>query len=251
MRAAFAVPATVLALLAGCGPRLDLGSDLLWTARFETGDFVEFTDDGGGSALTFPAGNTAVVSAERTRQGGFAARLSIDTSTAGTQQNALLGRMNDLPQDAFYSAWFYLPVSVTVRTYWVIFKFQIDDPSTINQLFDLDLVNLPSREMALTLYDHRTGTLVPLDVDDPVVPVGRWFHVEAHFRSGTNGTGRITYWLDGRQVIDLPNQNIPPTVEWDACSVGEDLSPAPALIYVDDCAISRSRVGPAGILSAP
>jgi hypothetical protein len=31
--------------------------------------------------------------------------------------------------------------------------------------------------------------------------------------------------------------------------VGEDLTPSTATLYVDDCAISRSRVGPAGQLT--
>jgi hypothetical protein len=245
---------SALALVAGCGPRIDVGSDLLWTSRFETGDFGEWSDDGGGSAISFPEGNNRFeIATERPHRGAAAARLTIDTSTAGSQQNVLLGRASEELQQAFYSAWYYLPRSVTVRTYWVIFKLQMQDPSTVNQLYDLDLVNLPSGEMSLMLYDHRAGAVVTLDVTDPVVPVGQWFHLEAFYRNARDGTGRATFWLDGRQVIDIPDPPMAPTpwVEWDACSVGEDLNPTTAVIYVDDCAISRSRVGPTGILSAP
>jgi hypothetical protein len=38
-------------------------------------------------------------------------------------------------------------------------------------------------------------------------------------------------------------------VEWDACSVGEDLTPSTTTLYIDDCAVSLSRVGPSGIIA--
>jgi len=235
---------------AGCGECLDVGSDLLWTALHEAGDLAEWQDDG-GNATAFPAGNAVEVSDERAHHGTHAAKLTINA--AGTQQeNALLLRSGELPEQAHYSAWYYLPRSVTVRGYWVIFKFQMQDASTGNQLYDLDLVNLPSGEMSLTLYDHRSGAGVPLDAPDPVVPVGRWFHVEAFYRNARDATGRVTFWLDGRRIVDVMNQPMAPTpwVEWDACSVAEDLDPPQAVLYVDDAAISRTRVGPTGILSA-
>jgi hypothetical protein len=33
------------------------------------------------------------------------------------------------------------------------------------------------------------------------------------------------------------------------CSLGENLRPAPAVLYVDDCAVSHTRVGPTGIIA--
>src|SRR6185437_5447781 len=56
MKARFFYPATLIlaTLAAGCGP-LDVGSDLYWTARFETGDFSEWTSQPGGQAEMFPA----------------------------------------------------------------------------------------------------------------------------------------------------------------------------------------------------
>ena len=37
----------------GCGPRLDVGSDVLWTGLFEGNNFDEWMSDGGGDALAF------------------------------------------------------------------------------------------------------------------------------------------------------------------------------------------------------
>jgi hypothetical protein len=105
--------------------------------------------------------------------------------------------------------------------------------------------------MTLALYDHRTAADHPLDVPDPIVPVEQWFQLEAFYRPANDATGRLTFWLDGQQVVDIAGASTSPTswVEWDAISVGENLTPPTATLYVDDCAISRSRVGPTGQLT--
>jgi hypothetical protein len=252
-----AISATVLltAALAGCS-QLDVGSDLLWTSRFETGDFSEWTGIAGGQAQAFPVPpNTIDVSSGRAHNGGYSAALSINAGSDGTQESAGLSRAGGLPTEAYYSAWYYLPSGVSVGTFWVIFKFRMrtnaDDPNTADELFDMDLGTMPSGEMTLRLYDHRTGADRPLDVADPIVPVERWFQLEAFYRAANDNTGRLTFWLDGQQVIDMAGAPTSPTswVEWDVCSVGENLTPSMATLYIDDCAISASRVGPSGQLT--
>jgi hypothetical protein len=141
-----------------------------------------------------------------------------------------------------------------VGTYWVIFKLRMrsvfDDPKTEAELFDLDLVNLPSGEMSVVLFDHRVNGSVPLDVPDPVVPVGVWFQVEALYRAANDPSGHIAFWIDGRKIFDRSGATSPtPWVEWDACSVALDLTPPEEVVYIDDCAVSRSRVGPDGIIA--
>jgi hypothetical protein len=121
----------------------------------------------------------------------------------------------------------------------------------MDELYDLDLINLDSGEMSLQLYDHSRQAVVPLDEANPVVPVGQWFQIEAFYRNAQDATGRLTFWLDGRPIIDLANQRTAstPWIEWNACSIGENLTPGTAVVYVDDCAVSRSRVGPNGIIA--
>ena len=65
---------------------------------------------------------------------------------------------------------------------------------------------------------------MPLDVASPVVPVGQWFQIEAFYRNAQDATGRLTFWLDGRQIVDIANQPMAPTpwVEWNACSIGAE-----------------------------
>src|SRR6185369_12209200 len=76
-----------LAIAAGCGPRMDLGSDVWWKSTFESGDFGEWTALG-GSASAFPSSsNTIKVSTGYAHHGRYAAELSITAGPDGTQQN--------------------------------------------------------------------------------------------------------------------------------------------------------------------
>lgn len=251
MRLACAAMGLTLVLASGCGERLDVGSDLLWTALFEGASFDEWTGDGNGKAQAFPAPpNVIEISNERVRHGGYAAKLTVDSPDGNSQGNSALSRAGTLPVEAFYSAWYYLPRTVTVGGFWVIFKFRQQDQSTMDELFDLDLINLATGEMSLQLYDHHRQAVIDLDMPDPVVPVGQWFQIEAFYRNAQDATGRLTFWLDGRPIVDIANQPMAPTpwVEWAACSIGENLNPSTAVVYIDDCAVSRSRVGPEGII---
>ena len=240
----------------GCGQELAVGSDVLWTARFEGADLSEWTDAPGGASAAFPATNAIDVLAERAFQGRFAARLTIQTPSDGTQANAGLNRSGFLPIEGYYSAWYYLPRTIKVGTFWVIFKFRMrsvaDDASTTDELFDLNFTNTVDGGMSLRLYDHRNGGgNVSLAVDAPTVPVGRWFQVESFYRNAQDASGRLTFWLDGRQIVDVDGAMAPtPWVAWEVVSVAVDLDPSTAVLYVDDCAISRTRVGPDGVIAA-
>jgi len=241
------------AFVAGCGPKLSVGSDVLWSATFESGSFSEWTDVGRGPEAFPEAGDSTVVSHDRPHDGNYSAKLTIDTSMAGEQQNTLLSRVGGLPVEGYYSAWYYLPSAVTVGTYWVIFKFRLrtnaSDDSTTTEFYDLDLINSSPGQMSLVLYNHRTAVHeIPLDVPHPSVPVGAWFQIESFYRNVQDNTGRLTFWLNGQPIIDIAGQPMAPTpwIEWEVCSIGEDLMPSPAVIYIDDCALSQARVGPTG-----
>ncbi len=247
----------------GCGQQLDVGSDVLWTARFEGGDLSEWMTASGGGTAAFPAPNAIDTSSDRARRGKYAARLTIQTATDGSQANAGLSRTGFLPTEAYYSAWYYLPSAANISTFWVIFKFRMrsvaDDASTAAELFDLNLANTSSGGMTLRLYDHRSGD-IPLDVAEPAVPVGTWFQVEAYYRNpgggatdggALNNGGQLTFWLDGQEIVDVTGPMAPTSwVAWDVVSVAVTLNPSTAVLYVDDCAISRTRVGPRGIIGS-
>ncbi|MES1209370.1 MAG: hypothetical protein ABUS79_25820 [Pseudomonadota bacterium] len=255
-RWAFALGLWVAALgAAGCDPRLDVGSDLLWTARFETDNFDEWTGSqfGGAVGATPMPPNAIAVSNARARTGLYAAVLTIDAGGDGTVETASMSLKENLPSDAFYSAWYYLPHTTTVNGYWVIQKFRrrtdAADPSTEGELFDLDLYTLPSGEMSFRVFDHRTGANAPMLVEQPIVPVDGWFQLEARYRNAVDSTGRLTVWLGSLEIIDLAGATAPTSwVQWVVSSLGQDLTPSGNVLYVDDCAIAGSRIGPDGQL---
>jgi hypothetical protein len=243
----------------GCDPRLDVGSDLLWTARFETNNFDEWTAShfGGAVGATPMPPNTVAVSNARTHTGLYAAMLTIDAGADNTIEASSMSLKENLPTDAFYSAWYYLPHTTTVNSYWVIQKFRRRtdpaDPSTEGELFDLDLYTLPSGEMSFRVFDHRTASNLPMLVDQPIiVPVDGWFLLEARYRNASDATGRLTVWLGSLEVIDVTGATGPSSwIQWVVSSVGQDLTPSANVLYVDDCAIAGSRIGPDGVLPGP
>lgn len=251
--------ATLLALSGllslGCGQDLDVGSDVLWSSRFEGGNFAEWSPvpfGFGNSGETAP--NTIEVSNERTHLGSsYAAKMTVSGTATNTQGiGASLVQNGGLPTQAYYSAWYYLPQSVTVGYYWVIMKFRaaLGNPPTQAELFDVNFTSPSAGKMSLRVYDHRNGDL-PLSVPQPPdVPVNTWFQLEAFYRDASDSTGRFTLWLNGQTILDWQGATgLTSWVAWDVVSVGEALFPEPAILYVDDCAVSRTRVGPTGLLA--
>ena len=156
MRNRFSFAVWGLALVSGCGQDLDVGSDL-WTSRFEFGgnSFPEWTNfpfgHGGAGPVPSPntpnQPNTIEVSSEQAHHGTFAAKLTISATAGNTAGlGASLVQNGGLPSQAYYSAWYYLPQSVTVGVYWVIMKFraELGDPPSEGELFDVNLTSPPT-----------------------------------------------------------------------------------------------------------
>jgi hypothetical protein len=243
-----------LLVVSACGQQLDVGSDLLWTSRFESGIFDEWTSLPGGSTWTSSPANFIATSGEHVHAGSYAAKLTITTPSDGSRAISSLMREGGLPDEAYYSAWYYLPQKESVGAYWVLMKFRrrtnVTDANTVAELFDIDLKSLSSGEMALRIYDHTLPGDAAMLVVDPVVPVGNWFQLEAFYRNASDATGRLTLWLDGKLIADVVKATgTPGWVAWELSNIGESLTPQTVSLYVDDCAISRMRVGPAGHLA--
>jgi hypothetical protein len=79
------------------------------------------------------------------------------------------------------------------------------------------------------------------------VPVGQWLHVEVYLDQSSEYTGRITVWQDGVQIYDMDNVKTKyPDGDnrWSINAYGAGISPMPFTVYVDDAAVSTSRIGP-------
>jgi len=246
-----------------CGGSIDVGSDVLWRAGFEDGTFDEWTLTPGGGAAASSATGSIAVSGEQVHAGAFAAKLSIQAPSGAGLQTAGLWRRGNLPvatgqdqatTEAYYSAWYYVPVAASAAQYWVIFKLRrrtvVDDPATEGELFDISLGKDPAGDLTLGVYDHRVSADAPLTGAPVVVPLATWFQLEAYYRNAADSTGAFSVWFNGQLVLDLRGAATSTTAwtEWDVLNLGNELTPGDVTLFVDDCAVSRRRVGPAGRL---
>jgi len=241
-----------LAAAPACGRRLDLGSDLVWTATHETGDLSEWSAGAPGGSMADQPDTSVALSTDFAHSGGYSVKLT--NGAVGDIRAARLWRQDAFPQEAFYSVWYYLPRAYQTKVEWTILQFRTptDDPAVISQFLDVGLRSLPGGELILTIYDHRPQYL-RLPTPDPavLVPVGRWFQVQVFFRNAPDSTGRFTLWLDGKLNYDIASRPMAPAgtkVYWTPCSITSDTSPTQSEIYVDDAAISFDWLPPRGSL---
>lgn len=239
--------------LCACSDRAYVGSDLFWFSDGEGQDTAEWSADAIGGEFAGFAGSSVELSAERAYRGSQS--LHFVTPAVGEDSGASLYRSIVVPSEAYYSAWFLVPALYVTRSYFVIMKFHSLDPSD-RELYDsgidIRLRDLGNSEFMLYLLHHHPDFLQsPLPLPPPIVLPERWFHVEAFFRAAADGTGMIKLWLDGRLIYDLRER---PTVNFDVayfsvCSMAKDVEPTSVELYVDDVAVSRTRVTEKGILA--
>jgi len=247
-------PAALLlpCFVSACTGHVDLGSDLLWFAENEAADTSEWSGDGAGGVVPGQGGSSALVSSAQARRGRQS--LLFVTPASGEDAGALLYRSVPVGSEAYYSAWYFLPRSYVTRSYLTIMKFhsyEPDDERVADHGIDINLRDLRDGTFVVYPLHHDNAFLQPpLALPTPVVVPGRWFHVEAFFRAARDATGRVTVWLDGRQIYDLDHR---PTLVREAaffsvCNLSREVEPSSVELYVDDVAVSRSRVTEAGVL---
>lgn len=256
--------AGAVGLLAGsleidCGGPLDLGTNVVWSTDNETGDLSGWTSPpGSGGVFQNSVDATVEISTTQARSGRHSIKISSSAaSPAGSPDTPGGGgvyKQGAFPNNAFYSIWYYLPRAYQTGSAWTILSFRSgSNGANDTSLIDIRLQSSPGGDMALVVYDHRRQYLAsPLSDPPGVVPIGRWFQIESFYRNANDSTGHLTIWLDGTIVYDLTRPTgSDPAVYFSPCSLVNVLSPAPAEIYMDDIAISRSRIRPTGTLKVP
>jgi hypothetical protein len=255
-------PATVVAFaaivfaaiaFAACDRNINLGAigdggaSLLWTATFEPGDLSEWLGDGNGgtyveNVTAYPAATQAMA-----HRGQYAG-ISTITPAAGMPSLNYMFREQPSPRQAYYSAWYYIPPSVAVAGWLSLSHFRCSRTNDGNNLFPIWDVNLIPRldgSVIAHLYNYVTQLNVEQFVPIPV-PTGTWVHFEVLLLKAPDMTGHIAVWQDGVLILDNPGVITAQTdwVQWDAGGASNNIAPSPALIYIDDAAISLTRVGP-------
>lgn len=247
------VGAGALALAAG---RADASANVLWSAGHETGDISEWLLNGGGPEVT----DSGVATSQPgiAHSGRYALRLSItgaDGTAGGQAIRMFRWRLVDgslLPTAAYYSVWVYFPVRATPRTFWNVIQWKTKLTSgRVVPVFVLNVGNRPrSGDMYFYLYEARKGRGIASAAVD--LPVRRWVQIETYYRWSTVGGGRVTVFQDGRRIIDrvgLRTQFATRDInarQWSVNNYTDDIRPSTLSLLVDDAAITRRRLGPAG-----
>lgn len=234
----------LLVLVTGCGDSILLGDYLFWHANHETGDPNEWAEPGvEGSSVV-----NASVTDERAHRGNY----SLELTNAGTESSIGVGFDFNVVREAYFSAWFYLPEAYTDIESWLLFGFAsrgsgCTDADELCAGVDLRLRSVPNGDLVLYVFNSEPDALQPPLSDPPYfVPIARWFHVEARYRRAVDHSGRFHVWVDGEPLFRFEGWR---TAEFDNLfwSVGSPPT-EPALIYVDDAAISEIGVTPEGSL---
>jgi hypothetical protein len=243
----------VLALaVAGCGREVHLGAigdggaSLLWMATFEPGDLSEWTGDGNGGTYMENATIAPAPTTDVARRGRYAGIATV-TPVGGMPSIDYLYRVQPSPREAYYGAWFYIPSTITVKSYISLSHFRVSttgDGNNLMGMWDVNIIPHPDGSLVAHLYNYTTQTNTEEPIPTPVA-LDTWVHFEVFFRKAATATGRVAVWQDGVLVIDNPNVVTAATdwVQWDAGGASDNIMPSPAVVYVDDATISLTSVG--------
>jgi hypothetical protein len=227
------------AVACGSDP-LQLGDDpdfYLWS-DFESGDIGDFTDNG---VSWENAGGQLQVVDSPTVSGGHALRSRVVPGNG--DQSAALVILEHMPEEAYYSAWFYVPQVPAPSYYWVFFKLGVPEDGVQPQdvwAFDLD----PAGSDAVRLRPYSPNDDTGLLVDRPI-PVATWFQVEGYLKASTNNDGIVRLWVDGTKVFEFEGRMDPSRgLNWTLGGGSERLEQGAATLIIDDAAVTRRRLGP-------
>jgi hypothetical protein len=242
-----------VAVSLGCSEPLQLGNDLVWTAAHERGDLAEWTADGSGDTRLPSSDSGIEVSTEAAHRGDHAVKLINPAAWNREDEGPELFHAVGALGDAYYSAWFLLPEDYRLEPQMTVMRLRSRDPST-GELFngeELQLRSLPVGGYVLQVFSNHAGFLLePLADPAPRIDAGRWFQLEARYEP--QSSGRLRVWLDGALAYDLRGRPGAAGAEMvlGLCNVAETAEPAPLVLFVDDAAVSLSRVTPSGKLTA-
>lgn len=243
----------LLGAMAMSVPKADAQANVLWSGTMEAGNLSEWSVGGGGGIFNSGTG-TAVASTDVAHGGRYSAKMTI-TNASGTSQAVRLFRWAEprANSSAYYSAWFYFPQRYSGMSWWNVWQWKSKLPNGANDpLWILNVGNRSDGQMSFYLYDWINRR--SYNQSAVAIPVGRWFHVEAYYRQATDNTGQITFWQDGVQILNVTGvatKRSGDETHWSINNYTDRISPSTATVYVDDAAISSSRMGPGGNTPAP
>src|SRR3569623_1552992 len=138
-------------------------------------------------------------------------------------------RTQPIALETYYGAWFYIPSTVTIRSWLSLVHFVCSttgDGQNVVPVWDLNIWpvrdgSLPPGTLPIgALTTHFYNFLTMVNADQLVVPsdpVAQRVHFEIRIRKAADATGRVTVWQDDVMLVDLQDISTFPTdwIEWD------------------------------------
>jgi hypothetical protein len=215
----------------------------LWFANHEGAVLNQWYVDGGGGE--FNSGGVSQASTDFAHSGQYSARLTITTPP---QQGVRLFRWSE-PQvhpDLYYSVWYYFPKQYSATAgWWNVFQWKSKTSTANDPFFLLDALNRNGKSF-LSLFEwqpnrrRRYSQLVNVDI-----PIGRWFQVEAFYKSRGDSTGQVIIWQDGIKLFDVSGVQTRFSngdTQWSVNNYSDQVTPSPTVIYIDDAVVAAERV---------
>lgn len=189
---------------------------------FETGDFSEL----GPSPFTNSGDAEAVVVTDPTHTGEHALAMTVTDADSGTavrtridndvfQDRGYSGGHN-LPDEAYFSVWFYVPeyVSLGGGDPWNIFQFKQTYPVTgsgyTRRMIDAIKLWDLGGDYGFTLKSNidaegnwDSGNFREWQSDEVRVSPGEWFQVKVLRTYGDSDAGHNTVWVNDVEIFDL------------------------------------------------
>lgn len=249
------------------GGRDPVGRGVVWVGTFESQNEDELESDLDSGPAETSGTNTLSYSTTQAHSGTYSAKLVINTGTAAA--GIRLFRKKEIWENSepyYYSAWFYFPSLPTVDTFFNIFQFKYNLGGASEVAWKLEANNFDvgaGPQLGLRLvwdapidgpfegYDDTNQGLSfyqgTLGVDSIPIPMAQWVHFEGYLEQSEGYDGRIMFWQDGVQVFDVHDirtKDVGSNNNWSVNNYGNDITPNPWTIYIDDMVVSTERSYP-------
>jgi hypothetical protein len=209
-----------------------------WSTGFENG-FCDYEAAGG---FCLSGGTRSTVTSPTPPFGQFAAEFSVSSADMVSNQ-ARCVRQGVLPKEAYYSAWYYVPVAATLddmtNSLWNLFHFRGGDASP-DGLWDVSLVN-GTKGPELLVYDFLKP-LVRKQSQPIPIPIGSWFQIQFYLKRASDATGAIRLYQDGALLVEATDivTDDSSWAQWYVGNIAKLLTPRESTVYVDDVSISTT-----------
>jgi hypothetical protein len=211
----------------------DAGLDPLlpWSTGFEDG--IDDYTRAGGYCYADPPASYEIVDSP-VHGGQRAAAFSLVADESGLQTRCVL--RGDLPQSAYYSAYFYLPTAPRAANNWNLIHFRNREVPAPRGIWDVSAAPQPDGSVRIYVFDHlRMSTRMTA----AKAPIGQWFEIGVYWERAKTPNGQFAVYIDGVLALDLQNlvTDDSTVTEWYVGNLADSLSPPDYTLYVDDVSI--------------